>query len=111
MKSLLAGVTLVLLSTSGHAQITVPCWYVPNGTNVTMQCSNGYWHTITAEGMVYTGNGTVDPSAAARGSSIIINPATGGPFVGAGPTVEAPDQVLPMLAPHQSQLYGYPIPD
>jgi hypothetical protein len=80
---------------------------VPNGVNATTQCANGYWQTITPEGEVFTGNGPTDPSATARGSSIVINPATGGPFVGAGPTVTPPTQVLPMLEPYQAQQYGF----
>jgi hypothetical protein len=85
----------------------VPCWYVPNGSNITTQCANGFWQTITPDGEVFTGNGRSDPSASAAGSSIVINPATGGPFVGAGTTVTPPTQVLPMLEPYQANTYGF----
>lgn len=105
MKGLALGLALVVLvTTASHAQ--VPCWYVPNGVNATMQCANGYWQTITPEGETYTGNGVADPSAAAQGSSIVINPGTGGPAVGAGPTVTPPTQQLPLLAPYQAEQYG-----
>lgn len=100
--ALLAGVT-----TAWSQNNRVPCWPVPNGVNNTIQCANGYWHTITPEGEEFSGNGTTDPSANARGSSIVINPATGGPFVGAGPTVVPPTQVLPMLEPYQAGQYGF----
>ena len=102
----LALALVVLLVTATMAQNAVPCWYVPNGINATMQCANGYWQTITPEGEVHTGNGVGDPSAGAQGSSIVINPATGGPAIGAGPTVTPPTQQLPMLAPYQAEQYG-----
>jgi hypothetical protein len=108
MKSLLVGVTCVAFVTfPALAQNAVPCWPVPNGVNNTIQCANGYWHTTTPEGEVFTGMGMSDPNASAAGSSIVINPATGGPFVGAGPTVTPPTQVLPQLAPHQANTYGF----
>lgn len=102
----LALALLLLLVTSTMAQ-SVPCWYVPNGINTTLQCANGYWQTITPEGTVYSGNGMSDPSAGAQGSGIVINPATGGPSVGAGPTVTPPTQQLPTLAPYEAQTYGF----
>jgi len=86
---------------------TVPCRYVPNGSNVTISCANGYWQTTTPEGEVITGNGVPDPNASAAGSSIVINPATGGPAVGAGPTVTPPTQNLPLLAPYQAEQFGF----
>jgi hypothetical protein len=85
----------------------VPCRYVPNGSNTTIACANGYWQTITPEGEVFSGNGVPDPSATAQGSGIVINPATGGPAVGAGPTVTPPTQQLPLLAPYQAEQYGF----
>jgi hypothetical protein len=88
----------------------VKCWYVPNGTAITLQCNNGFWQTTLEDGRVFTGNGTFDPNGSAQGSTIVINPATGGPYVGAGPTVTPPTQ-LPMLAPYQGQTYGYPLPE
>ena len=103
----LALALVTLLITSAYAQQRVPCWYVPNGSNTTLQCANGYWQTITPEGEVHSGNGMVDPSAGAAGSSIVINPATGGPAVGAGPTVTPPTSQLPMLAPYQAETYGF----
>jgi hypothetical protein len=103
----IAGLAIVLLGTSAHAQNVVPCWYVPNGVNNTVQCANGYWQTITPEGDIFMGNGISDPNATAQGSGIVINPATGGPFVGAGTTVTPPTQVLPMLEPYQAQQYGF----
>jgi hypothetical protein len=97
---------LWLLVASAKAQ-PVPCWSVPNGVNNTIQCANGYWQTITPEGEVHSGNGMSDPSAGAAGSSIVINPATGGPSVGAGPTVTPPTQQLPLLAPYEAGTYGF----
>ena len=85
----------------------VPCRYVPNGSNTTIACANGYWQTITPDGEVFTGNGTPDPSATAQGSGIVINPGTGGPNVGAGPSVTPPTAQLPMLAPHQAEQFGF----
>jgi hypothetical protein len=80
----------------------VPCWYVPNGVNVTTQCANGFWQTITPEGEIFTGNGMTDPSATAQGSGLINKP------VGTlGPNVTAPTQVLPMLEPYQAGNFGF----
>jgi hypothetical protein len=103
----LALALVVLIITAAYAQNAVPCWYVPNGSNATMQCANGYWQTITPEGEVHSGNGMADPNASAAGSTIVINPATGGPATGAGPTVTPPTQQLPMLAPYQAEQYGF----
>jgi hypothetical protein len=103
----LALALVVLLITATYAQNAVPCRYVPNGSNITIQCANGYWHTTTPDGEVFTGNGVGDPSADAQGSAIVINPGTGGPAVGAGPTVTPPTQQLPMLAPYQAEQYGF----
>ena len=55
----------------------------------------------------YSGNGMTDPNNSAVGSGIVINPGTGGPAVGAGPTVTPPTQVLPMLEPYQAQQFGF----
>ena len=104
--SVLVTLLLILLITATMAQ-TVPCWSVPNGVNSTVQCANGYWITTTPEGDTYTGNGMSDPSAEAQGSGIVINPGTGGPAIGAGPTVTPPTQQLPLLAPYQAQQYGF----
>ena len=98
---------LMLIPPRAHGQ-TVPCRYVPNGSNITIACANGFWQTTTPDGEVFTGNGVADPNAGAAGSSIVINPATGGPAVGAGPTVTPPTQQLPMLAPYQAEQFGYP---
>jgi hypothetical protein len=100
--ALLAGVTVAQAQNN-----RVPCWPVPNGSNNTIQCANGYWHTITPDGEEFSGNGQTDPSARAAGSSIVIDPTKGGPFVGAGQTVVPPTQVLPMLEPYQAQQYGF----
>lgn len=91
----------------GLAQNGVPCRYVPNGANITIACANGYWVTTTPEGEVYSGNGVGDPNETAQGSGIVINPGTGGPAVGAGPTVTPPTQQLPLLAPYQAEQYGF----
>jgi hypothetical protein len=107
MRLYLIAAMLTFLCMAAHAQSNVPCWEVPNGLNRTMQCANGYWQTVTPEGEVFHGNGRSDPSAIAMGSGIIINPATGGPFIGAGPTVTPPTQVLPMLEPYQAGQYGF----
>ena len=104
--STLISLLCILLITVCFAQ-GVPCRYVPNGSNITIACANGYWQTTTPDGEVVTGNGTPDPSASAAGSSIVINPGTGGPAVGAGPTVTPPTQQLPMLAPHQAESFGF----
>lgn len=98
---------IVLAVATVYGQNAVPCRYVPNGSNVTISCANGFWQTTTPDGEVYTGNGMPDPSASARGSGIVINPATGGPSVGAGPTVTPPTQQLPLLAPHQAESFGF----
>lgn len=103
----LALALVLLVVTATMAQSRVPCWYVPNGSNTTTQCANGYWQTITPEGEVFSGNGMPDPSAGAQGSAIVINPTTGGPSVGAGPTVTPPTSQLPMLAPYEAQTYGF----
>lgn len=100
-------VATLLITDQCRAQKAVPCWAVPNGVNSTVQCANGYWITTTPEGETFTGNGMTDPSASAAGSTIVINPATGGPYVGAGATVTPPTQVLPMLEPHQAGAYGF----
>lgn len=101
-------ISILLLAVPASAQ-TVPCWPVPNGVNSTVQCANGFWITTTPEGETFTGNGMSDPSASARGSSIGIDPSTGGPVTNAnrGPSVTPPTQVLPMLEPHQANSYGF----
>jgi hypothetical protein len=96
---------IVLVITLAWAE--VPCWHVPNGSNVTIQCANGFWQTITPDGEVFTGNGMPDPNATAQGSGIVINPGTGGPQVGPGGGVTAPQGQLPMLAPYQAEQYGF----
>ena len=93
---------IILIITVTMAQ-SVPCWSVPNGVNNTIQCANGYWQTITPEGEVHSGNGMTDPSAGAAGSTIVINPATGGPSGGVTP----PTQQLPPLAPHEAGRSGF----
>ena len=92
-------VLLGLVSAPAHAQMN--CWPVPNGVNNTIQCSNGFWRTITPEGVEYTGNGMTDPSASAAGSAIVTN----GPKL--GPQVTPPTQVLPMLEPYQAGSFGF----
>ena len=52
---------------------SVTCSSIPNGPNVTIACSDGYWRTTTPNGKVYTGTGTFDPNASARGSGIVID--------------------------------------
>ena len=98
-------VTMTMARQAGAQQ--VPCRYVPNGSNVTISCANGFCQTTTPDGEVFTGNGMTDPSASASGSGIVINPGTGGPSVGAGATVTPPTQQLPMLAPHQTEQFGF----
>ena len=46
-------------------------------------------------------------NAKTAGSGIVINPGTGGPAIGAGPTVTPPTQQLPLLAPHQAEQFGF----
>lgn len=110
MRAFVLVLSLGLLPLNVEAQRNgVPCWYVPNGVNSTIQCANGYWQTITPEGEVYSGNGISDPNASARGSSITIDPSTGGPVTNSnrGPSVTPPTQVLPMLEPHQANQFGF----
>lgn len=93
---------LLVRVTDAQAQTNqVSCWSVPNGVNNTIQCSNGFWRTITPEGVEYTGNGMTDPSASAAGSAIVTN----GPKL--GPQVTPPTQVLPMLEPYQAGSFGF----
>jgi hypothetical protein len=94
-------ICLVALLVATSAQAQMNCWAVPNGVNNTIQCSNGFWRTITPEGDEYTGNGMTDPSASAAGSGIVMN----GPKL--GPQVTPPTQILPMLEPHQAGQYGF----
>lgn len=89
-------------------QVLVPCWYVPNGAAITLQCANGFWQTIMPDGLVVTGHGMPDPNEAVRGSGLVINPGTGGPYIGNGPTVTPPTQVVPTPAPGQASQYGLP---
>lgn len=100
---------VALCSRDTQAQ-RVPCRYVPNGAAITIACANGYWVTTMPDGSVVEGMGMTDPNADVSGSGIVINPATGGPAVGAGPTVTPPTQVVPTPAPGQSYWYGLPVP-
>lgn len=112
MKSLLVGVTVIFVTVPALAQVrggnAVPCWYVPNGANQTINCANGYWQTHTPDGEVFTGNGSTDPHASVMGSSIVINPATGGIDITKGQTVTPPTQTYPVLEPGQANAYGLP---
>jgi hypothetical protein len=101
--AVLLSLLVILLIVQAWGQERVPCRYVPNGSNVTLSCANGFWQTITPDGEVFTGNGMTDPSAGAQGSSIVINPGTGGPSGGVTP----PTQQLPLLAPHQAESFGF----
>jgi hypothetical protein len=94
-------------SRAQQPQNGVPCRYVPNGSNITIACANGYWVTTTPDGETFTGMGMSDPSAQAQGSGIVINPATGGIDLTQGRTVTPPTQVLPQLAPYQAEAYGF----
>jgi hypothetical protein len=100
------GAGIVVAANSARAQ-QVNCHYVPNGSNNTIACDNGFWRTITPDGEEFTGMGASDPSAGAQGSGIVINPATGGIDITHGQTVTPPTQVLPQLAPYQAQQYGF----
>lgn len=106
---LVAGIVLAASDSRSQQkpQNSVPCWYVPNGSNTTIQCANGYWQTITPDGETYSGNGMADPSASAQGSGIVINPSTGGIDLLHGQTVTPPTQNLPQLAPYQAEAYGF----
>ena len=97
----------IVLAASDSRSQQVPCRYVPNGSNITIACDNGYWQTTTPDGEVFTGAGMSDPNAGAQGSGIVINPATGGIDITHGQTVTPPTQVLPQLAPYQAQTYGF----
>jgi len=86
---------------------TAPCWPVPNGVNNTIQCSNGYFRTITPEGEEFTGMGITDPNGTAVGGNFVINPSTGGPNINPnlGPMVRPPYQA-PSVAPGQAEAFG-----
>ena len=102
---------IALAASDSRSQNRPPCWEVPNGSNRTIACANGYWITTTPDGLTYTGNGTFDPNDSAQGSTMNIDPTTGGPVTNAnrGPTVSPPQSTLPYLAPHQAEQYGqYP---
>lgn len=88
------------------ARSQVRCWlaYVAP-ESYTTQCANGYWITHMADGTVVEGNGISDPNARATGSTLGINPATGGPSLKGDATVLPPAQ-LPMDAPHQAPMWG-----
>jgi hypothetical protein len=86
----------------------VPCWEVPNGAARTIACANGYWITTMPDGTVVTGMGVQDPNAVAAGSTILIDPRTGGP-VANGPNVRAPDGTIATPGPGQ-WWYGHPAP-
>lgn len=106
---------VVAISFAADAQTPTPiqrkaskpyCWnaYV-TPDSYTVQCSNGYFTTYLNDGTQVSGNGVIDPNASARGSTIGINPGTGGP-TGA---VTAPGN-MPMEAPHQAPMWGnYPL--
>lgn len=85
---------------------TVECWNAfVTPESFTIQCNTGYWMTYMADGTVVSGNGITDPNARAGGSTIVINPVTGGPTG----QVTAPSQ-MPMEAPHQAPMWGqYPL--
>ena len=123
--STLISLLCILLITVCFAQ-GVPCRYVPNGSNITIACANGYWQTTTPDGEVVTGNGTPDPSASAAGSSIVINPgnptqifegwdvgviSTSGAFTNVSSQCDevGRDGATggPMLAPHQAESFGF----
>ncbi len=76
-----------------------------------MKCSNGYWRTITPDGEEYSGNGVTDPNASMQGSTINIDPATGGVNINPknGPSVSPGSQMPAYNEPGQAQMYGqYP---
>jgi len=107
-----AGLTLGILLAmhDAHSQGRVTCRAVPNGANNTIACSNGYWRTITPDGETFDGMGIQDPSENMRGSTLGINPATGGPVTNSnqGPAVQAPSQ-QPTINGPGAQTYGlYP---
>jgi len=83
----------------------VPCWYVPNGVNVTIACANGYWQTTDRNGIVTNGTGIQDPSETYPGSTIDINQG------GAGKVAAPPTGQIPTLGPYQAPMYGYPMPE
>lgn len=83
------------------------CWlaYVTPDSH-TVQCNNGFWQTQMADGSIVQGNGIIDPNARAPGSSIGINPATGGPSLKGDSVVTAPQGQIELEAPHQGPLWG-----
>jgi hypothetical protein len=107
--SVLVTLLIIFLITSTMAQSgaqPVPCRYVPNGSNITIACANGFWQTITPDGEVFTGQGMSDPHETMRGSGIVINPGTGGPQTGLGGGVTPPTQQPQLLAPGQAEQFG-----
>lgn len=73
------------------AQAQVRCVPVPNAYAFTVVCNTGYWWSINPDGSVIDGNGVPDHNNAMQGSTIKINPLTGGPTG----RVEAPTQEMP----------------
>lgn len=85
----------------------IVCWLAfvtPNSH--TTQCANGFWITTMEDGTIVSGNGVSDPNARAPGSTIGINPATGGPSLQGDAVVSAPPGQIPMEAPHQAPMWG-----
>lgn len=86
----------------------VACREIPNGAARTIACDNGYWITTMPDGTVIDGMGITDPNATALGSTIRIDPRTGGP-VSNGQNVTAPDGTIATPGPGQ-WWYGHPAP-
>jgi len=107
-----AGLTfgILLAINDSRAQGGVPCRAVPNGSNNTIVCANGYWITTTPDGETFTGMGIQDPNATMQGSKLGIDPTTGGPVtnINRGPAVQAPTQQPTMNGPGAQQYGLYP---
>lgn len=104
------GLAVGIALAANDARSQVPCKEVPNGSNRTIMCANGYWITTTPDGETYTGMGVQDPSADMRGSALGIDPTTGGPITNAnrGPSVTPPTQQPAWNGPGAQQFGQYP---
>lgn len=90
----------------GNAQQRPSCWYAyVTPDSYTIQCANGYWQTVMQDGTVVHGNGILDPNATARGSTIVLDKATGGPSLKGDSMIATPGNP-PLEAPHQGTLWG-----
>ena len=110
---LLIGVTAVICVTvPALAQVrggnAVPCWMVANGTALTLQCANGYFHSTLPDGTIIDGNGMADPTATNPGSTI---PMDGGGSIINRANVQPPPPNQINAAPGQWYYHGGQAPE